>query len=93
MANHASARKRIRTNARRNEINGGRRSRIRTFTKKVELAIASGDAVAAAAALKAAQPELQRGAAKGIVEKKAASRNISRLSARIKAIKSVYRTP
>ncbi len=87
MANHASARKRIRTNARRNEINGARRSRIRTFTKKVELAIASGDAVAAAAALKAAQPELQRGAAKGIVEKKAASRKISRLSARIKAIK------
>lgn len=87
MANHASARKRIRTNARRNEINGARRSRIRTFTKKVELAIASGDANAAAEALRVAQPELQRGAAKGIVEKKAMSRKISRLSARIKAIK------
>lgn len=87
MANHASARKRIRTNARRADINTARRSRIRTFTKKVELAIAAGDATAAAAALKAAQPELQRGAAKGIVEKKAASRKISRLSARIKAIK------
>lgn len=87
MANHASARKRIRTNARRNEINTARRSRIRTFTKKVELAIAAGDATAAAAALKAAQPELQRGAGKGLVAKKAASRKISRLSARIKAIK------
>ncbi len=87
MANHASARKRIRTNARRHEINGARRSRVRTFTKKVELAIAAGDVAAATEALKAAQPELQRGAAKGIVEKKAASRKISRLSARIKALK------
>lgn len=87
MANHASARKRIRTNARRNEINTARRSRIRTFTKKVELAIAAGDAKAAQDALRAAQPELQRGAGKGLIEKKAASRKISRLSARIKAIK------
>ena len=87
MANHASARKRIRTNATRAAINTARRSRVRTFAKKVELAIASGDAAAAAEALKAAQPELMRGAAKGVVEKKAASRKISRLSARIKAMK------
>lgn len=87
MANTTSARKRIRTNARRAAINTARRSRIRTFTKKVELALAAGDANAAQDALKAAQPELMRGAARGIVAKKMVSRKISRLSARIKAIK------
>lgn len=87
MANTTSARKRIRTNARRASINTARRSRVRTFAKKVELAIAAGDAVKAQEALQAAQPELMRNAAKGILAKKAVSRKISRLSARIKAIK------
>ena len=86
MANHASAKKRIRTNARRNEVNTARSSRIRTFLKKVESAIAGGDAKAAAEAFKAVQPELMRGVAKNIVSKNAVSRKMSRLSARIKAI-------
>ncbi len=86
MANHASAKKRIRTNARRNEINTSRTSRIRSFLKKVEAAIAGGDAKAAADAYKAVQPELMRGVAKNIVNKNTASRKMSRLSARIKAL-------
>lgn len=87
MANHASAKKRIRRNARRAEINGTRRGRIRTFIKKVEMAIDGGDAKTAEAAIKEAQPEIQRGVAKGIMHKKTASRKISRLSSRIKALK------
>lgn len=87
MANHASSKVRIRRNARRAVINGARKSRVRTFTKKVELAIAAGDVTAAEAALKAVQPELQRGAAKGVLGKKTAARKMSRLSARIKALK------
>lgn len=86
MANHVSALKRVQRNARRAEINTARRSRIRTFIKKVELAIASGDQKAAQDALKAAQPELFRGVSKGVVEKNTASRKMSRLSARIKAL-------
>ena len=69
MANHASARKRIRRNARRAVINGVRRNRIRTFVKKVELEIAAGNAKEAQEALKNAQPEIQRGVAKGILHK------------------------
>lgn len=87
MANHASSKKRIRRNARRAEINGNRRGRIRTFIKKIELAIGAGDATQAEDAFKVAQPEIQRGVAKGIMHKKTASRKISRLSASIKAIK------
>jgi len=87
MANHASAKKRIRRNARRDAINGARRGRMRTFVKKVELALAAGDAQQAADALRAAQPELARGAAKGILHKKTAARKLSRLSARLKALK------
>ncbi len=87
MANHASARKRIRRNANRAEINGARVSRMRTFVKKVEEAIASGDAAQAEKALRAVQPELQRGAKKNVISAKAASRKISRLSSRIKALK------
>lgn len=87
MANHASAKKRIRTNARRNDINTARTSRIRTFLKKVEAAISGGDAKAAEEAYKAVQPELMRGVAKNIVQKNTASRKLSRLSARIKALK------
>lgn len=86
MANHKSAEKRIRRNARRAEINGMRRSRIRTFLKKVELAIAGGDKAVAQSAFKAAQPELQRGVTKGIVHRNAAARKLSRLSSRIKAM-------
>lgn len=87
MANHKSAQKRIRRNARRAEINGARRGRIRTFLKKVEVAIAGGQADEAQKALQDVQPELQRGVSKGLWHKNAAARKLSRLSARIKAIK------
>lgn len=86
MANHKSAVTRIRRNARRAEINGARRSRIRTFIKKVEAAILEGNPDNAKTALRDAQPEIQRGVAKGIWHKNTASRKISRLSARIKAL-------
>jgi len=86
MAHHQSAKKRIRRNARRAEINRSRVSRVRTFVKKVELAIADGKKDAAAEALRAAQPELHRGALRGVLHKNTASRKISRLSARIKAM-------
>lgn len=86
MANHPSARKRVRRNTRRATINKSRMSRIRTFIKKVEMAIAAGDKKAAAAALRAAQPEISRGVSKGLIEKNAAARKVSRLSARIKKI-------
>lgn len=88
MANHVSAKKRIRTNARRNDVNTARRSRIRTFLKKVETAIAGGDAKAADAAFKAAQPELMRGVTKNVLSKNTVSRKLSRLSSRIKALKN-----
>ncbi len=86
MANHASAKKRIRRNARREEINGARIGRVRTFVKKVETAIASGDRDTARAALRAAQPEIQRGVSKGVLHRNTASRRLSRLSARVKAL-------
>ncbi len=87
MANHASAKKRIRTNARRNEINTARTSRLRTFVKKVEAAIGGGDVKAAEDAFKVVQPELLRGVSKRIISKNTAARKLSRLSARIKALK------
>lgn len=80
MANTPQARKRIRRNERRAEINGARIGRIRTFVKKVESAIAGGDKTAAAEALKAAQPELARGVARGVLHKNTASRKLSRLT-------------
>jgi small subunit ribosomal protein S20 len=86
MANTASARKRNRQTKRRTERNQARKSRMRTFIKKVETAIASGDKQTAGAALQAAQPEMQRAANKGIVHKNTVGRRISRLSARIKAL-------
>lgn len=86
MANTPSAKKAIRRNERRTVVNRTRRSRIRTFIRNVEEAIASGDKAAAAAALQAAQPEIMRGAQKGILHRNAASRKISRLDRRIKAI-------
>ncbi|TVQ85509.1 MAG: 30S ribosomal protein S20 [Micavibrio sp.] len=87
MANHASARKRVRRNERRDVINTNRMSRMRTFIKKVELALAGGDAQEAELALKNAQPEIQRGVAKGLLKKNTAARKMSRLSARVKALK------
>ena len=86
MANSLSAKKRVRQSERRTAVNRDRRSRIRTSIKKVEETIASGDKNAAQAALKDAQPEIMRGAAKGIIHKNTASRKISRLSARIKTL-------
>lgn len=86
MANHKSAKKRIRRNANRAVINGARMSRIRTFLKKVETAIASGDAEAAREALRVAQPELMRGVTRGVVHKNTASRKMSRLASRVKAL-------
>lgn len=86
MANIASAQKRIRQTATRTARNKARVSRIRTFVKKVELAIASGNQAEAQAALKAAQPEMQRGVIKGVLHLNTVARKISRLSARVKAI-------
>ena len=86
MANTPQAKKRIRRNARRAEINGARVSRIRTFVKAVEAALASGDKVQAEEAIRRAQPELMRGVAKGVVHKNTASRKISRLTKRVAAL-------
>lgn len=86
MANTPSARKRVRTAARRTEINKARRSRIRTFIRKVEEAIAAGDQSVAAAALKTAQPEIMRGVTRGVFHKNMASRKVSRLAKRVKAM-------
>ncbi len=86
MANTASAKKRNRQTIVRTERNAARKSRMRTFVKKVETAIAGGDKGAAAAALQAAQPEMQRAAGKGVIHRNTVGRKISRLSARIKAL-------
>ena len=86
MANTPQAKKRIRRNDRRAEINGARVSRIRTQVKKVESALAAGDKAAATAALAAAQPELARGVAKGVLHKNTASRKFSRLNKRVQAL-------
>ena len=86
MANIASARKRIRQSAKRNARNTARKSRVRTFVKKVEVAIASGNHAAAREALRIAQPEIQRAATKGVLHRNTVARKISRLSARVKAL-------
>jgi small subunit ribosomal protein S20 len=86
MANYASARKRIRQIKRRTVVNRSRVGRIRTYVRRVELAIAEGDKVIAAAALKAAQPEMMRGVTKGVAHRNTVARGLSRLSARIKAM-------
>ena len=86
MANTTSAKKATRKIARRTDVNKARRSRVRGFLRTVEEAIKSGDQTAAAAALKAAQPELMRAAGKGVVHANTASRKISRLSSRVKAL-------
>jgi small subunit ribosomal protein S20 len=86
MANTPQAKKRIRRNDRRAEINGARVSRIRTFIKAVESALSTGNKADAAEALRKAQPELARGVARGVVHKNTASRKISRLSKRVAAL-------
>lgn len=86
MANTPQSKKRARQNERRQDINKARRSRIRTYLRKVEEAIASGNADAAKAALQAAQPELARGVTKGVMHKNTVARKMSRLSARVKAL-------
>lgn len=86
MANHASAKKRIRQTGRCKAINGSRLSRVRTFIKKVEQAIDQGDAKSAREALVDAQPIIMRGAQKGVMHRNTAARKISRLSARIKTL-------
>jgi len=88
MANHKSAKKRIVRNKKRELINKTRISRMRTFIRKVLEAIKSGDYNASVEALKNAQPEIHRSASKGLLHKKNAARKISRLSARVKAIKA-----
>jgi small subunit ribosomal protein S20 len=86
MANTKSAKKAIRKTIARTAINKARRSRMRTFVRKVEEAIASGDRGAAEQALRWAQPELMRSAQKGVLHKNTASRKIARLSARVRAM-------
>lgn len=86
MANTPQSKKRARQNLRRLAVNKSRRSRIRTFLRKVEEALASGDKSAAQSALRVAQPELMRGVTCGIVHKNTAARKMSRLSARVKAL-------
>ncbi|CAG0988553.1 MAG: 30S ribosomal protein S20 [Rhizobiaceae bacterium] len=86
MANTSSAKKATRKIARRTEVNKSRRSRVRSFVRKVEEALASGDKAAATAAFSAAQPELMRAATKGVMHKNTASRKVSRLAQRLKAL-------
>jgi small subunit ribosomal protein S20 len=86
MANTPQAKKRIRRNDRRAIVNGNRVGRIRTFVKKVEAAISAGDKTEAAAALVAAQPEMARGVARGVIHKNTASRKFSRLTKAVSAL-------
>jgi small subunit ribosomal protein S20 len=86
MANTSSAKKMVRKIARRTEVNKARRSRVRSFVRKVEEALAAGDKKAAAAALKEAQPELHRAATKGVAHKLTVSRKLSRLAQRVKRL-------
>jgi len=86
MANHQSAKKRIRRNESRFTINHARINRIRTFIKKVEVALASGNSEEAVTAFRVAQPEIQRGVTKGVLHRNTAARKISRLSKRVKAL-------
>ena len=86
MANTPQAKKRIRRNQARAEINGARVGRIRTFVKKVEAALAAGDKSTAAEALQQAQPELARGVAKGVMHRNTASRKFARLTKRVAAL-------
>ena len=86
MANTRSAKKMVRKIERRTEVNKSRRSRVRTFVRKVEEAIASGDKTAAQEALRTAQPELMRAVTKGVMHKNTSARKVSRLAARVKSM-------
>lgn len=86
MANTAQSKKRARQADARQDVNKARRSRIRTFLRKVEEALASGKQDVAAAALKAAQPELARGVTKGVMHKNTVARKMSRLASRVKSL-------
>jgi len=86
MAHHKSAQTRIRRNQRRYAINHARKSRIRTFVKKVETALAKGDKTAAQSALRDAEPELARGVTKGVLHRNAAARKVSRLTRRVQSL-------
>ena len=87
MANHASAKKRAKQNPKRAKINSARRNRIKTFVKKIEAALVTGEAEAEAA-FKTAQSEIMRGVSKGVMHKKTAARKLSRLSAKLKSNKA-----
>jgi small subunit ribosomal protein S20 len=89
MANTPSAKKRILQTAKRTAVNAARKSRIRTFLRKVEEAIRGGDAEAAREALKVAQPEIMRGAARGVLHANTASRKVARLAHRVKAMQPI----
>jgi small subunit ribosomal protein S20 len=89
MANTPSAKKRILQTAKRTAVNAARKSRIRTFMRKVEEAIRGGDAEAARTALRDAQPEIMRGAARGVLHANTASRKIARLAHRVKVMQPV----
>lgn len=86
MANTQQSKKRVRRNLRREEINQSRRSRIRTFVKKVEAAVESGDKDAARSALQHAEPEVMRGAAKGVLHSNTAARTVARLAKRVRSL-------
>lgn len=86
MANTRSAKKAVRQTARRTEVNKTRKSRVRTYVRKVEEAIEGGDRAAAEQALRVAEPELMRGAQKGVIHKNAAARKVSRLAHRIRSL-------
>ncbi len=86
MANTPSAKKATRKIARRTAVNKNRRSRVRTYLRKVEEALATGDQAAAATALKAAQPELMRAATRGVMHRNTVARKVSRLAKRVKTL-------
>jgi small subunit ribosomal protein S20 len=88
MAQHASAKKRYRQTLKRTAVNRSRLSRIRTFIKKVERAVASGDPESARTALRAAEPEIRRGVNKGVLKLNTASRRISRLTKKVNQIEA-----
>jgi small subunit ribosomal protein S20 len=87
MPSHASAEKRVRQTARRTAVNKNRKSQVKSAVRNVEEALTSGNAKAAAAALKLAEPAIMRGVRKGVVHKNTAARKVSRLNARLKALK------
>jgi small subunit ribosomal protein S20 len=91
MAHHRSAQKRLRQTVKRTAINRSRRSRIRTYLKKVEQAVASGDPDAARSALRAAEPEIRRGVNKGVLKLNTASRRISRLTRKVNEVEAAAR--